>query len=163
MPRNRKQYLEQVAKFIATNGPAFTLDEVQAGNARSCECCGYYPIMNHYHVSNMSGKPFIIGSECQTWVLNLKDAHLPASQVRALEADKLVELAVKYGLALDPTSPKEDLAKQVIDARRKYANTAGWISRRLQGKAPTKPATADETLAAQLQASVDSFTTPSDN
>lgn len=139
MPRNRNQYLEQVAKFIQTNGPAFTLDDIKVSNARACDCCGYYPIVNHFHVANTAGKVFVIGSECQEWVLDLKDAHLPASKVRTLETDKLVELGSKYSLTLDATQPREELAKAVIAARRKHANAAGWISRRLQGKAPVKP------------------------
>lgn len=153
MPRNRSQYLVQVANFIAANGPAFTLEAVEVGPTRACDCCGYYPIVNHFHVSNVLGKNFVIGSECQMWVLNLKDAHLPAATVRGLEVDKLVELGAKYNLTLDPTLPKGELAQQVIDARRKYANTAGWITRRLQGKAAAKPVPV-ENLEPELQATL---------
>jgi len=143
MPRNRQAYLKQVAAFITANGPEFDLEAVEKGATRACDCCGYYPIKNHYHVLAANSKTFIIGSECQTWVLDFTTAHLPASRVRKLEAVQLVQLGVKYGLSLDEKLGQLELAKLVINARRKYANTAGWVSRRDQGKAP--PAKADPT------------------
>lgn len=150
MPRNRTKYLEQVASFIAKNGPAFTLAVIEDGPTRACDCCGYYPIKTHYNVENQSAQPFIIGSECQTWVLNFTDAHLPAAHVRKLEKKQLIQLGLKYGLTLLDKLGQDEMANQVIAARRRFANVAGWISRRVQGKAPAISTTPHEQLPLPL-------------
>lgn len=130
MARNHQAYLKIVAKFIATHGPQFQLDELTRGPVRSCDCCGYHPIVNYYHVVNERGDKFIIGSECQEWVLDFIEAHLPAARVRILSADQLVKLGLKYGLVLDENQPQTELASDVISARRRFANISGWVSRR---------------------------------
>lgn len=130
MARNRQAYLKIVATFITTHGPKFELAELTRGPARSCDCCGYHPIRNYYHVVNDRGDKFIIGSECQEWVLDFTEAHLPAARVRVLDVDQLVKLGVKYGVVLDDTQPQAELAQDVISARRRFANISGWVTRR---------------------------------
>lgn len=142
MPRNRKAYLQSVADFIASKGPQFELVGLEFGASRACDCCGYHPIKAHYTVKGAQGLEYVIGSECQTWVLDFDEAHLPAARVRVLSAAQLVKLGTKYNLVLDETLGKVELAKLVIAGRRKHANVAGWISRRNQGKAPAKKAAA---------------------
>lgn len=135
-------YEKKVAEFISTNGPKFKLVQVVhvQGKGVNCQCCGYPDIVNHYHVvGDAKGERFLIGSECQELVLGYAEAHLPASKVRNLTRMELKVLGLKYGLSVTFMNQLNatELAAEVITARRRMANVAGWLERRRQNKNQT--------------------------
>lgn len=142
--KRHESYAKRVAAFIATNGPEFTLAQVTHSDVEfKCECCGYNPIVNLFHVvSKQTGNRFIVGSECQELVLGFGEAHMPAARVRMLDASQLNVLGAKYGLTATEMASLNaaELASAVIKCRRKAANIQGWVERRRLGKVPAKTA-----------------------
>ncbi|MBV6343784.1 hypothetical protein [Candidatus Magnetobacterium casense] len=143
--KRRQSYEVRVAEFVANNGPEFTLEKITySEDDMECEACGKSNIHTLYWVKSTStGKVFVIGCECQLLVLPVAEAHLPASQVRNLDLTSLVKLAAKYGCELTYSSNPSDeemaeLASEVITARRRFANTAGWMSRRAKVITPAQ-------------------------
>lgn len=134
----RTQYELKVLEFCVSKGP-FKLVTVTTGLTQVCDCCGYHPLVQNFVVRSLTnGADYIIGSECQFWVLGVAEAKIPAARLRELAEADLLALWLNWGKG-EPLPPtKEEVAKAIITARRRFANAQGWISRRVQGKAPAK-------------------------